>query len=104
MTTAQTEPTCPRAVPRRWGPYTPALLAKFTKVWPDETAAGARAVVCPSVTSDGRPGPTAIRIGENVIGLLMPVRPPSGEDWTYERPGWLDQAPSVAVRGAEGGR
>lgn len=84
--------------------YTPALLAKFSKVRPDEAGAGARMVVYPSVTSDGRPGPTAIRIGENFIGLLMPVRPPSGEDWTYERPGWIDQAPSVAVSGPEGGR
>jgi hypothetical protein len=78
--------------------YTPALLAKFTKVRVDEAGAGAKMVVCPSVTSDGRPGPTAIRIGENFVGLLMPVRPLSGEDWTYE-PARVDR--SGAQRGRQ---
>lgn len=84
--------------------YTPSLLAKFCRVRPDEAGSGTQMVVFPSVTSQGRPGPTTIRIGENFIGLLMPVRPPSGEDWTYERPGWIEQPASVAVSGPEGGR
>lgn len=84
--------------------YDPARLLKFTKVRPDEAGAGAPMVVFPSVTSEGRPGPTAIRIGEHFMGVLMPFRPPAGDDWIYQRPGWLDETASVAVSGPEGGR
>jgi hypothetical protein len=34
------------------------------------------------LTSDGRPGPTAIRIGQDLNGLLMPFRAPGGEERT----------------------
>lgn len=81
--------------------YTPALLAKFTKVRPDE--AGAQMMVFPSMTAAGRPGPTAIRVGEDFIGLLMPIGRAAGEVWEYERPGWVQEAPSVAAGGPEGG-
>ncbi len=84
--------------------YDPARLLKFTKVRPDEAGAGARMVVFPSVTSDGRPGPTAIRVGEHFVGALMPVRPPTGDDWTYQRPGWLDETATAAASGPEGDR
>jgi hypothetical protein len=69
--------------------YNPALVAKFTKVRPDER--GDRMVVFPSVTSQGRPGPTAIQIGENFIGLLTP-----GDSEAYARPGRLDTVAGAA--------
>jgi hypothetical protein len=79
--------------------YTPAYLGRFTRVRADEQASGAQMVVFPSVTSSGKPGPTAISIGENFFGLLMPVRPP-GDEWQFQRPGWIDVDASVAVSGA----
>lgn len=84
--------------------YSPTLVAKFSKVRPGEHGAGARMVVFPSVTSTGKPGPTAIRIGEDFVGLLMPIRPEGGDEWEYERPGWLNEPASVALSGMEGGR
>lgn len=75
--------------------YSPALVSKFTKVRPDE---GERMVVFPSLTSDGRPGPTVVRIGERFVGLLMPLRAPGGEE-RYVRPGWLDEAANSAPGG-----
>lgn len=83
--------------------YDPARLVKFTKVCADHAGAGARMVMFPSVTSEGRPGPTAIRIGENFMGVLMPVRPPAGDDWSFQRPGWLDEPAGVAASGREVG-
>ncbi len=79
--------------------YRAAHLSRFTKVRAYEQAAGAQMVVFPSVTSSGLPGPTAIRIGEDFFGLLMPVRPP-GDEWQFHRPDWLDVAAgdSVGVR------
>lgn len=79
--------------------YTPAYLGRFTKARADEQGAGAQMVVFPSVTSSGKPGPTAIRIGEDFFGLLMPIRPP-GDEWQFQRPSWLDEATSVAASGA----
>lgn len=81
--------------------YTPALLAKFTKVRAGE--AGAQMMVFPSMTSAGRPGPTAIRVGEDFMGLLMPVGRAAGEVWEYQRPGWIQEVPGVAAGGPEGG-
>ena len=83
--------------------YDPTLIGRFAKVRRDEHGPGAEMVVFPSVSSQGRPGPTVIRIGEGFIGLLMPKRP-AGNEWGYQRPGWLDEAASVAVSGAEDGR
>ena len=34
--------------------------------------------------------PSVVRIGDDFIGLIMPVRVPEGTDWT--RPEWLDAA------------
>lgn len=79
--------------------YNPTLLAKFAKVRPDEHSEARRMVVFPSVTSSGKPGPTAIRVGKDFIGLLMPIRP-AGDEWTYERPDWLETDASVAASGA----
>jgi hypothetical protein len=76
--------------------YTPTYLGRFTKARADEHGAGAQMVVFPSVTSSGKPGPTAIRIGEDFFGLLMPIRPP-GDEWQFQRPSWLDEAPSLAA-------
>jgi hypothetical protein len=50
--------------------YKPALFAKFAKVRPDESRA--HMVVFPSVTSQGRPGPTVVQVGEDFVGMLMP--------------------------------
>lgn len=83
--------------------YTPAYLKRFTQVRADEQASGAQMVVFPSVTPSGKPGPTAIGIGEDFFGLLMPVRPP-GDEWTFHRPSWLDESASVAVSGFAGVR
>ena len=83
--------------------YDPTRLAKFGKVRPDEHGSGARMVVFPSVTSSGKPGPTAIRIGDNFIGAVMPIRP-AGDDWEYERPGWLDEHASETVSEDGGAR
>lgn len=82
--------------------YNPALVAKFAKVRPGEHGAGARMVMFPSVTAAGRPGPTAVRVGEGFIGLLMPIRP-DGDEWEYQRPDWLDESATVAAGGAERG-
>lgn len=80
--------------------YDPARLAQFAKVRPDEAGGrGGQMAVFPS----GGSGPTAIRIGENFIGVLMPIRPPAGQDWVYERPDWLTKTASAAVSGPEGG-
>lgn len=83
--------------------YVPAYMGRFTKARAEEQATGAMMVVFPSVTSSGKPGPTAIRIGEDFFGMLMPVRPP-GDEWTYHRPGWLDVDVHAAVSGAAGAR
>ncbi|WND60089.1 hypothetical protein QQA43_31060 (plasmid) [Mycolicibacterium vanbaalenii] len=69
--------------------YTGAYLGRFTRARAEEQSSGAQMVVFPSVTSSGKPGPTAVRIGENFFGLLMPVRPP-GDEWAFSRPSWLD--------------
>lgn len=42
--------------------YVPAYMGRFTKARAEEQATGAMMVVFPSVTSSGKPGPTAIRI------------------------------------------
>ncbi|WP_293003773.1 hypothetical protein [Mycobacterium sp.] len=76
--------------------YNPAHLARFAKARSAEQGAGAQMVVFPTSGERGKPGPTVIRIGENFIGLLMPIRP-TGDKWEYGRPGWLDPA---AVAGA----
>lgn len=81
--------------------YTGPYLGRFTRARADEQASGAHMVVFPSVTSGGKPGPTAISIGEDFFGLLMPVRPP-GDEWAFQRPGWLDAAASAAVSGSAG--
>lgn len=83
--------------------YTPAYLKRFTQARADEQGSGAQMVVFPSVTSSGKPGPTAIRIGQDFFGLLMPIRPP-GDEWTFSRPRWLDESASVALSGAAGVR
>lgn len=69
--------------------YDPELVARFGKVRPDEHGAGARMVVFPTVLSGGRPGPTVVRVGQDFVGLLMPIRC-AGNEWEYQRPGWLD--------------
>ncbi|BCI84708.1 hypothetical protein MTY66_63330 (plasmid) [Mycolicibacterium sp. TY66] len=85
--------------------YDPSRLAQFAKVRPDEAGGrGGRMAVFPTLSTSGRPGPTAIRIGEDFVGVLMPVSPPAGEKWAYERPGWLTKTASVAVGDPEGGR
>ncbi|WP_244918343.1 hypothetical protein [Mycobacterium xenopi] len=68
--------------------YDPALMAKFAKVRPDER--NQRMVVYPTSCAPGRPGPTVIRIGEDFIGVLMPLRGPDGDEH-YQRPAWLDE-------------
>lgn len=78
--------------------YNPSLVSKFTKVRPDEAGAGARMLVFPTRTTSGAPGPTAIQIGEDFMGLLMPIRAP-GDTWRYDRPGWFDPSASVAASG-----
>ena len=72
-----------------------SLLAKFTKVRSGER--GATLLAFPSMTSEGRPGPTVIQVGEGFIGLLMPMRPP-GNVWRYEPPVWLAEAASVTTQ------
>ncbi len=79
--------------------YVPAYMGRFTKARAEEQATGAMMVVFPSVTSSGKPGPTAIRIGEDFFGMLMPVRPP-GDEWTYHRPDWLAADVHGAISGA----
>lgn len=69
--------------------YNPAHLGRFAKVRGGEQGAGAQMVVFPTSTANGKPGPTAITIGENFFGLVMPIRPP-GDEWKFARPGWLD--------------
>ena len=46
-------------------------------------------VVFPSLSAPGRPGPSVIRIGDDFMGVLMPVRASGGEE-RYQRPCWLD--------------
>lgn len=79
--------------------YVPAYMGRFTKARAEEQATGAMMVVFPAVTSSGKPGPTAIQIGENFFGMLMPVRPP-GDEWMFHRPGWLDVDVHAAASGA----
>jgi hypothetical protein len=76
--------------------YNPAHVARFTKARPAEQGAGAQMVVFPTTGDKGKPGPAVIRIGENFIGLLMPIRPP-GDTWEFSRPAWLDRADGVAA-------
>lgn len=78
--------------------YTGVYLSRFTRARADEQGSGAQMVVFPSVTSSGKPGPTAISIGEDFFGLLMPVRPP-GDEWKFSRPGWLDVEASSDTAG-----
>lgn len=75
--------------------YTASLLAKFAKVRADERH---RMAVFPTST-DGRVGPTIIRIGPDFIGLLMPQRAAGGR-WSYDRPNWLDTTASSATAAA----
>lgn len=70
--------------------YQPRLVGKFTKVRVEEQSRGARMVMFPSVTTNGRPGPTVVRIGEDFIGVLMPFRAPSDTE-VYVRPSWFDE-------------
>lgn len=79
--------------------YVPANMARFAKARAEEQSTGAMMVVFPSVTSSGVPGPSAIRIGEDFVGMLMPVRAP-GDEWTYHRPGWLDVDAYAVASGA----
>ncbi|MGB8403487.1 MAG: hypothetical protein WCE30_05320 [Mycobacterium sp.] len=84
--------------------YDPARLAQFAKVRPDEAGGrGGKMAVFPTVSTSGGSGPTAIRIGENFIGVLMPIRPPAGQDWAYERPDWLTKTVDTAAGDSEGG-
>lgn len=76
--------------------YNAAHLSRFTKARAEEQAAGVQMVMFPSVTSSGKPGPTAITIGADFFGLLMPVRPP-GDEWLFHRQGWLDMATTDVV-------
>lgn len=69
----------------------PAHLAKFAKVRPDQAGPGARLLLFPTVNKEGGPGPTTVRVGDDFIGAIMPVRPPGGR-WVYDRPEWLDAA------------
>lgn len=77
--------------------YSPTLVARFGKVRPDEHGPGARMVMFPTVQQSGRPGPTVVRVGEDFIGLLMPIRPEGGHLWGYQRPGWLDGPASAGA-------
>ena len=85
--------------------YDPSRLVPFTKVRPNEGGARRRIAMYPTVASNGRPGPTAIRIGDNFAGVLFPERPDDlGDSWPYVRPDWLAAPASVAASGPEGGR
>lgn len=65
--------------------YNPLNLAKFAKVANDSHE---RMVVFPTAT-DGRPGCTAVTIGPDFVGLVMPVRAPGGVE-TYTVPEWVN--------------
>lgn len=78
--------------------YQPALLAKFTKVRPEER--DAVLVAFPSLTPNGQPGMTVIQVGDGFIGLLLPMRPASNV-WEYELPAWLHEVPSVPASGSQ---
>ncbi|MGV9797323.1 hypothetical protein ACWDTP_04590 [Mycobacterium sp. NPDC003449] len=70
--------------------YNPDLVAKFAKVVGDSPM-----VMMPTTGRGGEPGPTLVQIGEDFIGVLMPVRSPNGETETYTRPLWVDTVPAV---------
>jgi len=63
--------------------YRPSNLAKFAKV---ANVGGERMAVFPTVTERG-PGCTVVTIGENFVGLVMPVRA-SGDVERYSMPQW----------------
>ena len=85
--------------------YDPSRLVPFTKVRPNEGGARRRVAMYPTVSSNGRPGPTAVRIGDNFTGVVFPERPDDdGPSWSYARPDWLAAPASVAASGTEGGR
>lgn len=84
--------------------YDPSRLARFAKVRPEEAGGrGGRMILYPTVSGNGRPGMTAIRIGDNFVGAMLPERPDVGDAWPYDRPGWVTKA-SAAASGPEGGR
>jgi len=85
--------------------YDPSRLVPFTKVRANEGGAHRRMAMYPTVASNGRPGPTAVRIGDNFTGVVFPERPDDdGASWSYARPDWLAAPASVTASGPEGGR
>lgn len=68
--------------------YDPTLLAKFAKVRPAEE----RRMALFAGMADSKLCGTAVTIGEDFVGLVMPQRP-AGDEERYERPGWLAATP-----------
>lgn len=63
--------------------YASPYMARFAKVRPDERRF---MDVYPTQLENGQSGRTAIRIGEDFCGLIMPVR---SEDQRYRLPAWV---------------
>lgn len=64
----------------------PLKLAQFSKV---AAAKSHPMAVFPQIKSSGNIGPVALRIGDDFVGLVMPVRAPGGYVFNYSVPGWL---------------
>jgi DNA polymerase III sliding clamp (beta) subunit (PCNA family) len=71
--------------------FNPGYLAKFAKVLSADGKAGRMAVTTHSPSK-----PTAVRIGDDFIGLIMPVRLGETDLAVYSRPAWLD-TPAAAT-------
>lgn len=73
------------AIPRASTAFTPAYLARFAKV---ENDWGQIVLFTFDSGEDGSRKPTLVRIGDNFIGMIMPVRLHDGAE-DYSRPKWL---------------
>ena len=64
----------------------PLKLAQFARV---AAAKGSPMQLYPGVSITGTLKPVHVRIGDDFYGLVMPVRAPGAQLFTYEIPGWL---------------
>ena len=64
----------------------PRKLAQFSRI---AAAKSAPMQLFPGVTIEGRLKPIHVRIGDDFYGLIMPVRAPGADLFTYETPAWL---------------
>lgn len=64
----------------------PLKLAQFARV---AAAKGSPMQLFPGIAEDGRLKPVHVRIGDDFYGLVMPVRAPGAQLFTYETPAWL---------------